>query len=482
IDHTGCGVLTNSNTDIDSNGAEMNRENLENYGTAVLSGRPPFVRKEPVYVYQTNVSSGFKNEFNKNQESNVDVETRSQNIVTKIPELDVAEKNVGANASNNVVDLSLENTSELNNEREEDKVESVAITEFRLPEIPRNNWEEEELTKIISIWTNPNTISSDITDDENENDNDDSIKNTEDEKLPVSVVSLSKSSKSCENCVACDVGSSSEVAISGNAVSESIRYGEIVLEWVHEPFDDDHGFGVAYREFAAKSDSTTELVLPTTAIVPRLTNEHDATQTSFDEHFDETICVERSTITLDEAYRSIRKIQDEQQISPNTLIEAEQQIVNAIKRITRAADKIESAADQTEQAGRKVEDAADLAKLAGQKINQTATTIETEITTAIPSYKDLFKQLVDFQKTITHEVQTLKYINEDQSENYQNNNENISNENNFSRPHDLKTYRNRNKRLSKPVSSDNLKLPTAEKRGSEIKTIDINALFQDSEE
>ncbi|MDR1053006.1 MAG: AAA family ATPase, partial [Planctomycetaceae bacterium] len=40
IDHTGCGVLTNSNTDIDSNGAEMNRENLENYGTAVLSGRP----------------------------------------------------------------------------------------------------------------------------------------------------------------------------------------------------------------------------------------------------------------------------------------------------------------------------------------------------------------------------------------------------------------------------------------------------------
>ncbi|MDR1477432.1 MAG: AAA family ATPase [Planctomycetaceae bacterium] len=520
IAHTGFGVeiLDRIDTDqnIDPNGAEMNRESLENYGVAVLSGRSPFVRREPVYVYQTNNAAGFTNETNKDQNINVNVDVEveecSRNIVTKIPESAIAEKNIPmpvfavdfaeeqplsnatlacslkqpehiSNSADSNLQNTLQNTPEFNNEFKENNVECIAETKFVLPEIPQKNWinednEDEEFTKIISLWTNPNAISRNIINDQNI---DELEEHSEAGNLPVSVVKLPNVRG---DCFVGNGEAGPAVEISEIEAGKSVKYGEIVLNWVHEQLDIDHGFGVAYREFAVKSDTVTDTISPTTVNVPMSTDKHNTEQTSFDEHFDETVRIARSAITLDEAYRSVRKIRKDQKISLNTLLEIEQQITDAIRRITRAADKIEFVAEQTERAGQKVDDAADLAKLAGQKIDKTATIVETEIATAIPSYKDLFKQLVEFQKTVTLEVQDLRYGYEDQE--YQSENNRDNNENGFllnqSRPHDLKTYRKVGKRLSKPVSSDKIKLPTAEKRGSEIKTIDINALFQDNNE
>jgi type II secretory pathway predicted ATPase ExeA len=412
--------------DIDSEGLKMNRETLEKYGAAVLSGHPQFVRKEPVYVYQTGEKSAFVHETNSSE-------------VDKVKEI------------NEVIEVN--NIDKVN---EVDKVNDINEV---------NNI--EEVNEVVGM--------NDIVDDVSV-------------IIPIVASSELSSSEVYVSANGVDLSSVSDVEIDavlgGDVVDKACCVGgEIVLNWVNETFDSEQGFGVAYREFAANSgNNDVEQVL--SSVAETLAGGGGSGQTSFEERFDETIRVMRSTITLDEIYRSVRKYQNEPQVSRDVLLNIERQVADAVKRITLAVDKIEFVAEQAEDAGRRVSDAADLTNLAGQKIEQTAANVEAEVMTAIPNYKDMFKQLADFQKTITHEIQYLKYQNENQDNENQDNNIN-SNENNFSfnkpHPHELKTYRNSIKRLSRPISSDNIKLPTAEIRGSEIKTIDIKSLFKDGD-
>ncbi|MDR1483854.1 MAG: AAA family ATPase [Planctomycetaceae bacterium] len=463
-------IDTNTDTDteigidIDSEDSDMNRASLKKYGEEVLSGRPEFVRKEPVYVYQRGEMSGFDREYesgkvNEIHGKNIDVESCRRIIVTKNHLLHIAKESVESYDKN----LKQQNTETQFDNDVANNIDSDVASEIDSEidsDINSNN--------IVPDWA------SEFIDVECDDDSD----------------NYADKENADEVNVAGDVVVS-EVEVLDD-LSDGVGYGRIVLNWVNESFDLDHGFGVAYREFSANSGNVeTGQVLSAElsggAVVKASDGGHGSERTSFDERFDETIRVRRSTITLDEVYRSVRKLQVDPQVSLDSLLNIERQIADVVKRITLAVDKIEFVAEQAEDAGKKVSDAAELTRLAGQKIDQTAASVEAEVKTAIPNYKDLFRQLSDFQKTITNEVQNLKYRSEnlDGNDNDQEDNNDSLSENNFllnqSRPHELKAYRNSGKRLSRPVSSDNIKLPTAEIRGSNIKTIDVKSLFQDNE-
>ncbi|MDR0390372.1 MAG: AAA family ATPase, partial [Planctomycetaceae bacterium] len=400
--------------DIDLEESGMDRESLEKYGAAVLSGRPQFVRKEPIYVYQTGDNSPFAREMNicavdkncnDNVDANTELETSQQINVTEIQE-----------PQNTQEQIEVDNNDAIKNT--ETKITQTNTQQ--LAQIDNDN----NIVETIPIVANSNLVSNEIIDI-----------GGDDVKL---------------------ASDNSGVDISDGEVS--IGNGEIVLNWVNEPFDADHGFGVAYREFATNSgNSEMEIITLSNSVAETFVGTCDSEQTSFDECFDEIIKVGRSTITLDEIYRSVHNLQNDPEISQGVLSNIDRRIVEAVKRIIHAVDKIEFVAEQAESAGKKINDAAEITKLAGQKIDQTAESVEKEVAAVIPDYKDMFKQLSDFQKTIAREVQDLKYqnINSDnysQNDNYPNESEN---ENDFSfnqsRPHDLKPYRNSGRRLSRPV-------------------------------
>ncbi|MDR2345651.1 MAG: AAA family ATPase [Planctomycetaceae bacterium] len=491
-DTTEFSIISINSRDIDSEEDNMNRESLEEYGAAVLSGRPQFIRKEPNYVYQNSSTSELVNELNKiKDEINVNVELEIKTIlepknnVTKIQTSNLDNETV--QEQNNYLNkqdtkISEKYNSNLNSTLEKDLDSDYSI----IHPVDNTNLNTD---KIISIWTNPEITSNEITSNE-----------ITEETKPYSdknYVDFTKEPKPDSNVENSKI-EIKEIEIKETDEIENIvesNSNGIVLNWI-EPCNSERGFGVAYRDFAAKDKTDhidTDSISADASVIADWVDKRNTQQNSFDEHFEETVRVRRAIITLDDVYRSVCNFQTNQQGSPEILLSAERQITDIIKRIMRAADKIEIAAEQAEDAGRKINNAAELTNIAGQNIDRAATNVETEIKAAIPNYKDLFIQLSDFQKTLTQEVKTLmsqkNYLSDDNGFGVNGSNINDSadsdiskNENNIllnqSRTHELKTYRGEcEKRLSRTGGTDNIKLPTAEKRDSNIKAIDINSLF-----
>ncbi|MDR2172505.1 MAG: AAA family ATPase [Planctomycetaceae bacterium] len=557
--------IENISSDDDLENLDMNRESLEEYGITVLNGRPQFVRKEPVYVYQTGKNTNCVNESYKIKDKNIDadistnaaanaaanVETEQQNNIAKIHNLHIAEETINNTKNNNQNQQDKYSANNLDNIEQKNLDQNITtqFTQFTQPEIQQleqiNQTESETETELeTEIETEAETDfivgihSENIDAAENE---------TDTIKIKPQTETESETESESESDV-CDAGVANIISLwsQHEIVNDKVSggddyYGGIVLNWVNEPFDGDCGFGVAYREFVSKNDETElEQVTKISLLNPddndnvavvnvgdtdcgdddnvkinidvkindnAKTNVKDAAafgcgsgvnlrrgQTSFDEHFDEAVYVRRSTITLDEVYQSVRKFKSDPQGSCEAILNVERQIAEAVRRIIAAANKIEFVAEQAEDAGRKVSDAADLTMIAGQKIEQTATNVEVEVKAVIPNYKDLFKQLSDFQKEVSHEIQRLRYKEESPTVDKQNKITQDNNKNNYkdndkitviddgnnllnqSSPHGLKTYRHVGKRLSKPTTQENI-TPTAEIRNNELKTIDIKSLF-----
>ncbi|MDR2762932.1 MAG: AAA family ATPase [Planctomycetaceae bacterium] len=482
-----------TNIDIDSEELEMNRESLEKYGVEVLSGRHQFVRKEPIYVYQTGGVPSYVNKSNKiDDENKTTIETETETKIEAEVEVKIepkVESEIDRQINvTKIHQLHISNESVDYQDNNFDPHDSQTITNFDQNQNIDNEFNDDyddnetDNAKIISIWTNSNILYDEIIDDEIIDDESDQNSRYLGNQEVGELAALTFENKLDDNDAQKE---EQNYDVENSDVKKSevvICHGGIMLNWVNEYNNSDRGFGVAYSEFAAKNgDAELKQSDPKSLIVLSSFVNRTMGQTSFNENFDETVQVKRSTITLDEIYRSTRKFQNNPSSLPDSLAEVESRIVDAVKRITQAADKIEFVAEQAEDAGRKVIDAAELTKRAGEKIDQTANVVETEIQSAIPSYKELFIQLSDFQKTLTREVQNLQYQSENLSENNRNDNNFSTDENNISlnqsHPHELKTYRAAGRRLSRPTSSDKIKLPTAEKRGSDIKTIDIKSLF-----
>ncbi len=129
--------------------------------------------------------------------------------------------------------------------------------------------------------------------------------------------------------------------------------------------------------------------------------EHQAKHTAFDEPFDEISTVLRDVVALEQLFASTTTRSGVGHAIPATRPgmsngpiwnEAgfQSQIDSVLQRIAQAAEKIEQAADISEEAGLHVRRAADF--------------VETEVKSALPTYVDFFRELSDFQKTITAEL------------------------------------------------------------------------------
>lgn len=194
----------------------------------------------------------------------------------------------------------------------------------------------------------------------------------------------------------------------------------ILLNWATPEYQIDCGSATAYRNFVDRVESSfsadpeneaasyspgesrIESVAEfESARVVRLalderTDSVPATsrrRTALDESFDQVVAVEKSVVSLDELYRPEWNFSQSMGTARKTVsVEdiAQQQIEAAVKRITRAAEKIEQAAEMTEDAGRHVK--------------QAAVYVETEVQAALPTYRELFMELAEFQKTITREL------------------------------------------------------------------------------
>ena len=118
-------------------------------------------------------------------------------------------------------------------------------------------------------------------------------------------------------------------------------------------------------------------------------------QSGLEESFDEFQQVCTSTISLAELFRANVGSANFSNLDATV----QDQLEAVIKRITRAAEKIEQAAGVSEQAGR--------------HISKTAEFVETEVKTALPTYKELFTQWSEFQDTITSEIEAARRRNMD---------------------------------------------------------------------
>jgi type II secretory pathway predicted ATPase ExeA len=190
----------------------------------------------------------------------------------------------------------------------------------------------------------------------------------------------------------------------------------ILLNWVKS--EQETGFGTPYREFLSRETSGDHAAPGTFEKEKRTTNEEfdfslvvraalkestDSFQsisvpqnqkTSLDESFEEIIAVEMKSVPQKEPPTPSIPLR------PPFLndFSLPNQIEAVVQRITKAAEKIEQAAIQSEDAGR--------------KIKQTAGFIETEVKTVLPTYVELFRELAEFQQTITNELNTMVLENQ----------------------------------------------------------------------
>jgi len=180
---------------------------------------------------------------------------------------------------------------------------------------------------------------------------------------------------------------------------------ELPLSWSAPQSCDEFGYGIAYSDFLQRELAELETrdesqvavaesaaapisdsLIIRLALLPNRPMSMSST-TSLDERFDEWETVEKLFAPIEENSRwkranrsiSIRQIPDDDELTKK--IEA------VVYRITQAAAKIERAADVSENAGKKIE--------------RTAESVEAEVHTVLPSYKELFQQLSDFTEEIT---------------------------------------------------------------------------------
>lgn len=194
----------------------------------------------------------------------------------------------------------------------------------------------------------------------------------------------------------------------------------ILLNWINTEQNSENGFGTPYREFLTreivckndlyhdhfdnqgKMPSYNEL---DSSRVVRVTLNYvtDSARsvfiaqnqtTSLDEFFDEIVAVPTQSVPLKESSNC--------SAAPPPVFSNDfslpLQIEAAVKRITKAAEKIEQAAEQS--------------NVAGQKIKQAAGFVETEIKTVLPTYVELFRELAEFQQTISNELNTMLLENQ----------------------------------------------------------------------
>ncbi len=195
------------------------------------------------------------------------------------------------------------------------------------------------------------------------------------------------------------------------------------LNWVAPDPVGEHGYGVAYDEFLhrkqAESEYRTDVsssnVEPTSqpvvsqipeSPVVRLTltpgSMFALSTTSLDEHFDEWEIVGKRFVPFEEIYRSEASGKQQRNAPVQRPLPDDDELTKKIEavvlRITQAAEKIERAADVSENAG--------------QLVRRAAEYVETEVQAAIPTYKEFFQELSDFQRTISEEVAVLRMKNE----------------------------------------------------------------------
>ncbi|MDR0704076.1 MAG: AAA family ATPase [Planctomycetaceae bacterium] len=199
----------------------------------------------------------------------------------------------------------------------------------------------------------------------------------------------------------------------------------ILLNWINTEQNSENGFGTPYREFLTREMTCQNDVLDqhhsNNQQKPLSYNEWDSSRvvrvtlnqftdfsqsdfvaqnqtTSLDELFDEIITVTTQSVSLKEP--SNRSASPYPVFLNNYSLPA--QIEAAVKRITKAAEKIELAAEQSKDAGR--------------QIKQAAGFVETEIKTVLPTYVELFRELAEFQQTISNELNTMLLENQTDKE------------------------------------------------------------------
>ncbi|MDR2754100.1 MAG: AAA family ATPase [Planctomycetaceae bacterium] len=208
----------------------------------------------------------------------------------------------------------------------------------------------------------------------------------------------------------------------------------ILLNWLKSEQNSQNGFGTPYREFLTRemadnhnaydhhtNDQDQEqthsysefdalrVVRATLNQVTDFTQQFFVPQnqkTSLDELFDEVIIVETQTVQSKEpsdcSGSSYSLYLNNYSFSS--------QLEDAVRRITKAAEKIEQAAEQSDNAG--------------QQIKQAAGFVEAEIKTVLPTYVEHFRELVEFQQTISRELNTILLKNQIPKEQTEHSNQN----------------------------------------------------------
>jgi hypothetical protein len=208
----------------------------------------------------------------------------------------------------------------------------------------------------------------------------------------------------------------------------------IVLNWEQNADNGGH-FGTAYSKREA-STSSEDLVAEQTQIQPKVCEaakplnqpqpssrpfaERSAKQydglaanntpltlnSAIDEVFSEIQTLEQKTVPISAIYSSTKFSSTAamtRQISScsdiDTLIE--KRLEQVVAKITAAAEKIEHAAG--------------VSTVAGEQITQSAQFVETQVTTAIPSYLEMFKELSDFHQIVSAELNTMRVNSESPS-------------------------------------------------------------------
>jgi len=187
----------------------------------------------------------------------------------------------------------------------------------------------------------------------------------------------------------------------------------ITLRWLPENTEENGRFGVSYTEFLNR-DKTPLLIqtnlspqpaeppvpVPASSVVRTSLNASQVGSSmvplasGLEECFEESRHVGGSAVSLSELFRVDSRRLEESAEFQSLDSSVQRQLEVVIRRITKAAEKIEQAAEAS--------------GLAGRHISQAAELVETEVRSAMPTYKDLFRQWSEFQEMISAELETAR--------------------------------------------------------------------------
>ena len=209
----------------------------------------------------------------------------------------------------------------------------------------------------------------------------------------------------------------------------------IVLRWLPEDTPETDRFGIAYTEFlnrnvtsehlhnkreenAQKPEKTNnsptndlpKITPPAAQVIRTSLNASQSSQSTLphgaglDESFDESYRVGSSAVSLAELFRAnssaLQRTSESAEFK--NLDEAiQRQLETVVQRLTKAAEKIEQAAEVSERAG--------------QHVSRTAEFVEAEVKSALPTYIEMFRELSEFQRTISAELESSQQRETEQS-------------------------------------------------------------------